>query len=144
MLVFDLFKVIKMKLYEFYSINIKENFFEYSINMSNIQQNKIQNEIEQIKKERNLLQDRLKKNEKSQSISKWVNGNQKNTSKKGKKVGFFSNQRNTKYSEEYISKQNRANQNEYKSTTKYTYTSKKRKILSEKGLKKIAKMQNLS
>ena len=73
--------------------------------MSNIHQNKIQNEIEQIKKDINLLQDRLKKNtKKSESISKWVNANQKNTSQKRTKVGFFSNQQNTKYNEEYISK----------------------------------------
>ena len=37
-----------------------------------------------------------------------------------------------------------ANQTEHKSTTKYTCTRKKRKRLFEKGLKKIAKMQNLS
>ena len=39
---------------------------------------------------------------------------------------------------------NRANQKLYKSTTKYTCTSKKKKDIIEKGLKKIAKMQNLS
>ena len=58
--------------------------------MSNPQQNKIQNEIEQIKKEINLLQDRLKKKwKKSESISKWVNANQKNTSKKKDKGRIF-------------------------------------------------------
>ena len=73
--------------------------------MPNPQQNRIQNEIEQIKKVINLLQGRLKKNEKkSESISKWVNAHQKNTSKKKTKAGFFSNPKNTKYSEEYITK----------------------------------------
>ena len=73
--------------------------------MPNPQQNKIQNEIEQIKKEINWLQDRqTEKRKKYESVSKWVNANQKNTSKKRTKAGFFSNQRNTKYSKEYISK----------------------------------------
>ena len=77
-------------------------FFVCSINMSNL----LQNEIDQIKKEIDLLQDRLKKNEKSQnrSISKWVIAHQKNTSKKLTKDGSFSSQKNTKCSEEYISK----------------------------------------
>ena len=56
----------------------------------------------------------------------------------------FSNQKNTKYSWQYISKSTRANQTEYKSTTKYICTCKKIKRLFEKGLEKIAKMQNLS
>ena len=68
----------------------------YSIDMPNLQQN---NEIEHINKEINLLQDELKKNEKSQeSISKWVNANRKNMSKKRTNDKSFSNQKNTKYS----------------------------------------------
>ena len=39
---------------------------------------------------------------------------------------------------------NKIEQKEYKSTKKYTCTIKKRKRLFEKGLKKIAQMQNLS
>ena len=74
---------------------------EYNINKPNTQQNNIQNEIEHINKETNLLQDILKKKE---SISKWVIANRKNTSKKRKKDRSFSNQKNTKYSEEFISK----------------------------------------
>ena len=70
--------------------------------MSNTKQN---NEIEHINKEISLLQDRLKINEKSKNlISKWVNGNPKNTSKAGTKGKSFSKQKNAKYSEEYISK----------------------------------------
>ena len=62
----------------------------YSINISNLQQN---DEIEHINKEINLLQDLLKKKrKKSERISKWVNANQKNTIKKMKKHGSFSNQ----------------------------------------------------
>ena len=63
----------------------KKLFFLYSINMSNINQN---NEMEQISKEISLLQDRLKINKKSQSISKWVNANWKNTSKEGQRTNF--------------------------------------------------------
>ena len=59
--------------------------------MSNIEQNKIQNEIWQINKEINFLQDRL-------------NAHKKKTGKKRTKDGSFSNQRNTKYSSEYIAK----------------------------------------
>ena len=53
--------------------------------------------------------------------------------KKTTKAGFFLNQKNKKYSEEYIEKLNRANQKEHKSTAKCTCTSKKkRKRLFEK------------
>ena len=71
--------------------------------MSNTQQNNIQNEIEQIKK-KNLLQDSLKKNKKSQN--QFQNGlmDIKNTSIKKTKNRSFSNQKNTKYTEEYIVK----------------------------------------
>ena len=71
--------------------------------MSNTQQNNIQNEIEQIKK-KNLLQDSLKKNKKSQN--QFQNGlmHIKNTSIKKTKNGSFSNQKSTKYTEEYIVK----------------------------------------
>ena len=65
--------------------------------MPNTKQN---NEIEHINKEINLLQNRLKINEKS--LHQFQNG--KNTSKKKTKNKSFSNQKNTKYSEEYISK----------------------------------------
>ena len=72
--------------------------------MPNLQQNNIQNEIEQIKKEIDLFQDRLKKNDKSQN--QFQNGlmHRKNTSKRKTKDESFSNIKNTKYSEEYISK----------------------------------------
>ena len=54
--------------------------------MLNTQQNNIQNQNEQINKEINLLPDRLKKNKKkTEPISKWVNANQINTSKKGRR-----------------------------------------------------------
>ena len=57
--------------------------------MLNTQQNNIQNENEQINKEINLLPDRLKKNKKkTEPISKWVNANQINTSKKGRRENF--------------------------------------------------------
>ena len=65
-------------------------------------------------------------------------------SKQRTQNNFFVNQKNTKYSERYISKQDLANQKKYQSTTKYTCTCKKRNRLFEKGLKKIVKMQNLS
>ena len=73
--------------------------------MLNPQQNKMQNEIEQIKKDINILQDRLKKDEKS--LNQFQNGLmriKKTQVKKKTKAGFFSNQKNTKYSEEYIAK----------------------------------------
>ena len=65
----------------------------------------MQNEIEQIKKDINILQDRLKKDEKS--LNQFQNGLmriKKTQAKKKTKAGFFSNQKNTKYSEEYIAK----------------------------------------
>ena len=63
-------------------------FFVYSINMPNTKQN---NEISHINKEINLLQDRLTINKKkSKSISKWVNINQKNTSRRRIKDKSFS------------------------------------------------------
>ena len=46
--------------------------------------------------------------------------------KKGQRQDSFQTKKNTKHSEEYIAKQNRANQKEYKSTTKYTCTSKEK------------------
>ena len=70
--------------------------------MPNISQN---NEIEHINKQISLLQDRLEINEKkSESISKWVNANLKNTSKTRTKDKSFSNQKNTKNIEGYIRK----------------------------------------
>ena len=71
--------------------------------MSNTQQNNIQNEIEQIKKEIYCKTDEEKR-KKSESISKWVNAHRQNTSIKRTKDGSFSNQKNTKYSEEHIAK----------------------------------------
>ena len=74
--------------------------------MANLQQNEIQNEIGQIKREINLLQDRLKKNEKSKN--QFQNGlmhlKKIRVTKRQTKAEFFSNQKNTKYSEEYIAK----------------------------------------
>ena len=78
--------------------HIKKTIFGYTINMSNPQQNNIHNEIKQIKKETDSLQDRLKKNDKSQ------NAHRNNTSTKRTKDACFSNQKITKYSEEYILK----------------------------------------
>ena len=80
--------------------------------MANRQQNNIQHEIEQIKKEIDLLQERLKKNEKSQN--QFQNGLMhigRIRVKKQAKDGSFSNQKDPKYDEEYILKQNRANKN---------------------------------
>ena len=91
------------------------------------------------------MQDELKKNGKSQkSISKWVNANGKNMSKKRTNDKSFSNQKNTKYSfkirfQNKI-KQMKKNANLLQNTL--TYVKKER--LFEKGLKKMAKMQNLS
>ena len=68
--------------------------------MPNINQN---NEIEHINKEISLLKDRLKINKKkSESISKWVKANWKNTNKTRTKKTSFSNQENTKNIEGYI------------------------------------------
>ena len=62
----------------------------HNINIQNLQQN---SEIMYIDKEMNLLQDLLKKKRKNtESISKWVSANWKNTSKKRTKNKFFSNQ----------------------------------------------------
>ena len=75
-------------------------FFEYSINMSNIQ-----NEIEKIKKEIDLLQNRLKKNIKSQNH--FQNGLMhigRIRVKTGQRTDLSQTKKNTKYSEEYISK----------------------------------------
>ena len=72
----------------------------YNINTQNLQQS---SEIMYINNEINLLQEKKRKN--PESVSKWVSANWKNKSKKGTKNKFLSNQKNTKYSEEYISKQ---------------------------------------
>ena len=54
------------------------------------------------------MQGRLKKHEKSrnqfQNELMRITKKKKKTSKKKTKAGFFSNQKNTKYSEEYIAK----------------------------------------
>ena len=47
--------------------------------------------------------------------------------KKSTKDRYLSKQKNIRYSEGYISKQNKANKQEYKSTTKFTSTSTKKK-----------------
>ena len=63
------------------------------------------NEFEHINKEINLLQDRLKKNEKS--LNQFENGLMqigRIQVKKKTKDKSFSNKKNAKYSEEYISK----------------------------------------
>ena len=70
--------------------------------MPNTQQNNIQNEIQQIKKEIDLFKTDLGKRKNSESISKWVNAHQKNTTKKRTKDGSFSNQRNGKYSKDIL------------------------------------------
>ena len=96
--------------------------------MPNLQQNDIQNEIGQINKKINLLQDRLKKNLKSQN--QFQNGLMhiaRIRVKKGQRTDLFQTKKNTKYSEKYIEKQNRANQKEHKSTAKYTCTTKKKR-----------------
>ena len=65
----------------------------------------IQNEIEQIKKEIDLLQDRLKKNKKSQNH--FQNGLMhigRIRVKTGQRTDLSQTKKNTKYSEEYISK----------------------------------------
>ena len=70
--------------------------------MLNLQQN---NEVEHINKEINLLQDLPMKNKKSQNqFQKLVNANRKNTSNKRTNGKSFSNQKNTKYSQENILK----------------------------------------
>ena len=53
-----------------------------------------------INNEINLLQEKNRKN--PESIPKWVSPNLENKSKKRTKNKFLSNQKNTKYSEEYI------------------------------------------
>ena len=80
--------------------------------MANRQKNNIQHEIEQIKKEIDLLQERLKKNEKSQN--QFQNGLMhigRIRVKKQQKDRSFSTQKDPKYDEQYILKQNRANKN---------------------------------
>ena len=70
--------------------------------MPNTKQN---NEMEHINTEINLLQDRLKKNEKS--LNQFENGLMqigRIQVKKKTKDKSFSNKKNAKYSEEYISK----------------------------------------
>ena len=107
--------------------------------MPNPQQSNIQNEIEQIKKEINLLQDRLKKNKKS--LNQFQNGLmyiRKIQVKKGRRTDLSQTKKI----------QNIVNQEQIKKNTNLLQNIlaqvKKRKRLFEKGLKKIAKMQNLS
>ena len=69
----------------------------YNINTQNLQQS---SEIMYINNEINLLQEKNRKN--PESIPKWVSANLENKSKKRTKNKFLSNQKNTKYSEEYI------------------------------------------
>ena len=113
--------------------------------MPNSQQNTIQNETEQIKKEIDLLQDRLKENEKSQN--QFRNGlmhigripvkkEQRTDLSQTKKIqnivkNIFQNKI------EQIKKNTNLLQNILAQV-------KKGKILFKKGLKKVAKKQNLS
>ena len=55
-------------------------------------------------KKRFIARQTEEKRKKSESISKWVNAHRQNTSIKRTKDGSFSNQKNTKYSEEHIAK----------------------------------------
>ena len=86
-----------------YHSSIKKIFLGgYNINMPNTQQD---NKIEHINNKINLLQDLLKKNEKS--LNQFQNGLMqigRIRVKKRTKDKSFSNQKNTKYSEEYIPK----------------------------------------
>ena len=59
-----------------------------------------------------------------------------------KNAEFFSNQENTKYIAEYIAKQSRANQKR-EIYCKISLSNPK-KTVSQKGLMRIAKMQNLT
>ena len=97
MLFFYIIEKAMINIYKkIYHTSIKFFVCVYSIDMPNLQQN---NETEHINKEINLLQDELNENEKSQeSISKWVNVNRKNMSKKRTNDKSFSNQKNIKYS----------------------------------------------
>ena len=90
--------------------------------MSNITQN---NEMEHISKEISLLQDRLKINKKSQSISKWVNANWKNTSKEGQRTNFSQTKKIQKILK-YIFKNKIKHIKKGRSTKKYTCTCKKK------------------
>ena len=110
--------------------------------MPNTKQN---NEINHINKEINLLQDRLTINKKkSKSISKWVNTNRKNTSKRRIKDKSFSEKKIQNIVKNIFQnkiKHIKKGANLLQNTLAH---GKKRKRLFEKGLKKIAKMQNLS
>ena len=75
---------------------------------------------------------------KSESISKWVNAHQKNTSKKKDKCRIFPNLKKIQNIVKDIF------QNKIEQIKKNTNLLQKRKRLFEKGLKKIAKLQNLS
>ena len=54
------------------------------------------------KKRQTYCKTDLRKRKNSESISKWVNAHQKNTTKKRTKDGSFSNQRNGKYSKDIL------------------------------------------
>ena len=113
--------------------------------MPNLQQNNIQNEIEQIKKEIDLLQDRLKKNEKSQN--RFKNGLMHIGSIRVKK-GQTLDLSQTKKTQNIVKNtfQNKIEQIKKNTNLLQNVPAqvKNKKILFEKGLKKIAKMQDLS
>ena len=108
----------------------------YSVNMKNTQQNNIQKENKQIKKEIDLLQDRLKKNEKS--LNQFQNGliHIRRIQVKKRQTTDLSQTEEIQNIVKDILPTNLL-QNVLAQVTK-------RKRLFEKGLKKIAEMQNLS
>ena len=123
----------------------KKNVFVFSINMSNTQQNNIRNEIEQINKEINLLQDRLKKNEKS--LNQFQNGLmqiKRMQIKKGQRTHLSQTKEIQNIVKDIL--QNKIKQIEKNANLLQNILThvKERKRLFEKGLKKIAKMQNFS
>ena len=131
------------KIYEKnFTISSIKLFFVYSINMPNLQQN---NEIQHINKEMNLLQDLIKKNEKS--LNQFKNGFMqigRIRVKKGKSTDLFQTKtiRNI-FRNVFQNKiqQIKKNANLRQNTLAHV---KKRKRFFEKGLKKLAKMQNIS
>ena len=98
-----------------------------NINMPNLQQSNIQNKIEQMKKKIDLLQDRLKKNENSQNQFK--NGLMHRKTKKDKerqRIDLFRTKKIQNIIKNMLQNKIEQVKKNYKSTTKYTCTSKKR------------------
>ena len=112
----------------------------YSINMPNLQQN---NEFEHINKEINLLQDLFKKNEKS--LNQFQNGLMR-IGRIRVEIGQRTNLSQTKKIQNIVKNifQNKIEQIKKNTNVLQNILAhlKKRKRLFEKGLKKIAKMQN--